>query len=333
MIIPGIISVIMSVLIIDASSQSVNLEKEFLVAVFSKESGVVMGTMEKIMDLPVRAHDFFYPQNNLPESEDRIINPAKIENAYNFEAEIQSGVAIDIQTGDILWEKSANDKRPIASISKLMTALVFLDHNPGWEEVYKIKKEDRREGGKIFLYFGDEVKVKDLFHTSLIGSANTATIALVNSTGMEESVFVEKMNEKAKEVGFLNTSFKDPVGLSDENFSTALEVAKLAKIAFRQEDIARASLLKEYEFSTLGGRKIQIHSTDYLLENFPENGINIIGGKTGYIESAGFCFTGKFKNSQNKEIISVVLGAESNEFRFLETKNLVGWVFANYKWP
>jgi len=332
MIIPGIIGVIMSMLIIDTAPEA-NLDKEQIAKAFSKESGVVMGTMEKIMDLPTRAHDFFYPQNNLPQSKDRIINPQKIENACNFEAVIQSGVVVDIQTKDILWEKNADDKRSIASISKLMTALVFLDHNPGWETVYQIKKEDRREGGRIFLYLGDEVKVKDLFHASLIGSANTATIALVNSTGMGEQEFVQKMNEKAKELGLAKTSFEDPVGLSNNNVSTALEVVKLAKIAFSQEDIAKASLLKEYEFSTQKSRSVNIHSTDYLLENFPENGINIIGGKTGYIETAGFCFVGKFKNSQNKEIISVILGAESNDHRFLETKNLVGWVFANYEWP
>lgn len=298
----------------------------------AKNEGIVLGAVEKIKSLPREAHNFFYSQNNnLPANEDRNF-PKKISDDY-IDINVQAGIVVDKKTGLLLWKKEAGAVRSIASISKLMTALVFLDHNPGWEKVYKITREDRREGGKIYLYLGEEVKVKDLFHLSLISSANTATQALVNSTGLDEAIFVGKMNEKARALGMENTSFSDPIGLSDENVSTASEVSILVKKSFLKKEIREASLIKEYEFVTQGGRAGKIYSTDYLLNNFPQNGIHIVGGKTGYTDRAGFCFVGEFVNNNGQEVISVVLGSPSNEERFSQTKSLIGWVYASYLWP
>jgi len=216
----------------------------------------------------------------------------------------------------------------IASITKLATALVFLENNPGWDELYTITREDRREGGRIYLYLGDQVFVEDLFYLSLVGSANTATAALVSSTGMSEEEFVKKMNRKVFDLGLIKTSFKDPIGLSVENVSTAREVAILAVAGLKKKEIQNAVLTREYNFTTKQGKRRNVKNTDSLLENFSVPGVDIIGGKTGYNEKADFCFVGQFKKG-DRNIVSVVLGTDNVYQRFEQTRYLVNKIFKN----
>jgi len=230
-----------------------------------------------------------------------------------------------------LFAKDADVVQPIASITKLMTALVFLDNNPGWEEVYQISSEDRVLGGRLNLYLGERVKVKDIFNTSLIASDNGATLALVHSTGLDEEEFVEEMNIKAKELGLVNTSFVDPIGLSDSNVSTAREVAWLAKTALGDRDITEATSKKEHRFKAVNGRNKVIESTNYLLFDTKKS-FKVLGGKTGYTNEAGYCFVGRFRNSDDREFIAAVLGSDGINTRFQETKKIVNWTIDNYIW-
>lgn len=235
----------------------------------------------------------------------------------------QNGVVLDYDSDSLCFAKRPDRSWPIASITKLFTAYTFLEFNPGWEADYEIKPEDKREGGKIYLFTGDKVKVKDLFYFSLVGSDNTATAALVRATGLSEAEFVEKMNGKIKELGLKNTRLVDPVGLKDGNISTAREVAVFAKIALAEEEISRASMTKSYEFRTGQGRKKTIASTNELLNFFPDAGVSILGGKTGYINAAGYCLVSQFKNDEGRSIVTVILGADSDSGRFNLTKKLV----------
>ncbi len=247
------------------------------------------------------------------------------------EINAQAGVVRDVYSSRALWRKKQNKSFPIASITKLMTALVFLETSPDWESYYKITEKDRREGGKIYLFLGERVKVKDLFKTSLVASANTATAALVHSTGLTEEEFARKMNRKAKVMGFKKTYFKDATGLNSENISTAWEISKFTQVALEKDRIREAVSLPEYEFETKGGREKEIKSTDDLLKFFPVEGMELIGGKTGYNEEAGYCFVGGFQNDGNY-LISVVLGAESKKERFSLTEELIKWSYKSYKW-
>lgn len=265
-------------------------------------------------------------------SPDKKDGPIKNQECEEFSLLCNSGVVVDAKNGKVLFDKTIDKQWPIASITKLMTALVFLDNNPGWEEIYDVRASDKREGGKIYLFAGERVRVEDLFYLSLVGSANTATISLVHSTGLSEQEFVQKMNEKAKEIGLKKTSFVDPVGLGVNNISTAREVASFARIAFLQKEIRNATLTKEYRFKTLDNKNKAVFNTDYLLDIFPENGIRILGGKTGYTRAAGYCFVGKFTDFKGSEIITVVLGSDSRNSRFKQTHNLADWVYKNYKW-
>jgi D-alanyl-D-alanine endopeptidase (penicillin-binding protein 7) len=243
-----------------------------------------------------------------------------------------SGAVLAAQDHFFLFTKNADAVQPIASISKLMTAIVFLDNNPGWDKVYKVTAADNIPGGHLNLFLGDRVTVKDLFYTSLVASDNGATMALVHATGLSEREFVTKMNEEANKLGLLNTHFAEPTGLSDSNFSTAREVAIMAQAAFGHPEIRQATTLPEYKFQTLDGRAKDITSTDYLLSGATRDSLQVLAGKTGYTDPAGYCFVGLLKGSDGREFISVVLNSRSKNERFIASENLVNWVITSYNW-
>jgi D-alanyl-D-alanine carboxypeptidase len=230
----------------------------------------------------------------------------------------------------LLFNKNADKKQPIASITKLMTALVFTDTKPDWSATYQITGADNIEGGKLNLFTGDTLNLKDLFLTSLIASDNGATIALVHATGLSEEDFVKKMNEKASALGLNNTSFAEPIGLSENDISTAREVALLARAALENTDISEAVKKSEYRFQTLEGRDKFIESTDYLLFDSATNEFQPLGGKTGYTERAGYCFVGRFQGPNGEDLIAAVLNSPGKNDRFKESKKIINWVFDHY---
>jgi len=236
---------------------------------------------------------------------------------------------LDLESGEIIYGQKSKEKNSIASITKLATALVFLDNNPKWDDYYKIKQEDIVGGARAHIYLGEKIKIRDLFFLSLIASDNTAAQSLANLTGIEN--FPEAMNKKMIDLGFVDTSFVDPVGLGMNNISTAEEVAKLLKEALKQKEIKTAIFKKDYKFQTLKGREVQIYSTDWLFRMNDKNFIHL-GGKTGYTNSAGYCFTGVFKNDQGNKVLTVVLNGSTINSRFKYSKNLVLWIFNNFVW-
>ncbi len=266
------------------------------------------------------------------ESLDIKVGPKKINNFDIPRVTAKSALVYDIESGRAVYSKNVDEKTQIASITKLMTALVFLENNNDWDEYYKITKEDRRDGGRIYLYLGDTVKVRDLFNLSLVGSANTATVALVHSTGMSEEEFVEEMNRKAQELDLKNTYFKDTTGLSSENISNALDLVKLMKVVLENQKICEVIEKEKISFETLEGKTKTVYSTDKLLESLNGSEIKILGGKTGYTEDAGFCFVSSFSNENEKKLISVILGSRDVFSRFEETRDLVDYVYGSYGW-
>lgn len=267
----------------------------------------------------------------LPEN---LVAPRVIKklDAPAFSLTASSGAVLLVKNNTFLYEKNSGAKQPIASLTKLMTALVFLDHNPGYDKEYVVTPADNIAGGKNNLFTGDTVKVSDLLNTSLVASDNGATMALAHSTGLTEPEFVKAMNDKAQKLGLFDTFFSEPTGLSDKNVSTARDVARLAKEALSHEEIKKSTTKKDYNFTTKEGREKKISSTDYLLYSVSSPDTNLLGGKTGYTESAGYCFVGKFTDKRQDEIISVVLNSNGKNDRFLETKSLVDWVFTNFNW-
>jgi len=249
-----------------------------------------------------------------------------------------SGLAFDLNYNFYLFEKDADLTLPIASISKLMAALVFLDHNPGWNETYAIREDDKREGNRLNLFPGEQVYVRDIFYSALVASDNSAIISLMNTTGLGEKDFVAAMNQKAKDLNMTKTNFVEPTGLSDNNVSTARDVARLVAASMQDLDVRRAVLADHYELEILNARglarraaKRVIKNTDQLLRN-NQLDVKIIGGKTGFLTKAGYCFAGSFQKDDQR-IVTVVLGSPDPDARFAETKRLLDWVFDNYDFP
>ncbi len=230
----------------------------------------------------------------------------------------------------LFFDKGASEQQPIASITKFMTALVFLETNPDWESSYKITRADSIEGGRLNFFLGDTVNLRDLFLTSLVASDNGATIALVHATGLSEEEFVKRMNDKAKTLRLDNTSFADPIGLSSKNVSTAREVALLAQAALEWAEISEAVVMPEYRVTTLEGKEIFIESTDHLLFDTAPGELEALGGKTGYTEAAGYCFVGRFRSPNGDEFIAAVLNSAGKNERFRESKTITRWVLDNY---
>lgn len=262
-----------------------------------------------------------------------VSKPVRRVNESEFNLSATSGLAWDVNNRLNLFAKDADRQLPIASISKLMAALVFIDHSPGWNTTYTIQAGDERNGTKPNFYEGETILIRDLFYSALVASDNSAIISLVNASGLSEGKFVDAMNAKAWALAMDQTHFVEPTGLSDLNVSTARDVAKLAATALSDLDIRRAVLTDKYELVVTSGKKKTkriIKNTDQLLGN-KKLDVEIVGGKTGYLTSAGYCFVGDF-TKDGQEIITVVLGAGDHEARFSETARLLDWVFETYQW-
>jgi len=252
---------------------------------------------------------------------ERIIN-----NNLDISISAKSALVMDVKSEKILYEKNANQQMSIASITKLMSMLIFLDTQPDFERIIKYKYIDSAGGETLELKDGEEVKIKDLFYSSLIASTNNTVKTLVRSTGIGEQELVNKMNEKAKELGMLNTYFKDTTGLSKFNVSTANDIVILLKSAIAKQITQEILAMPEYTFTT-NLRQYKIQSTNLLLNN---KYFNIQFGKTGYIEEAGWCFT-SFGKVKDNNIITVVLDSSTQDSRFQDTKALYWWVQENFK--
>jgi D-alanyl-D-alanine endopeptidase (penicillin-binding protein 7) len=252
------------------------------------------------------------------------------DNQDQIDIEASKAVLYDPKAQVFLYEKNADEVQAIASITKLMTALVVLDQEPDWDKVYELKAIDRREGGRIHLFLGDKVTIEDLFNVSLVSSANTATIALVHALDLTEAEFVDLMNAKAKELALTNTHFADPVGLSAENVSSARELALLSEEAFSNNLIKNTLSQTKYSFQTKQGKTVAVESTNKLLEeDLGASNLEIIAGKTGYIKEAGFCFSALYGDKNSGELITIILDSETVSSRFNDSLKLSKWIY-NY---
>ncbi len=207
-----------------------------------------------------------------------------------------------------------------------MSVLVLLeDLHINLDDTYVIKTSDHRNGGRDNLFKGDEVKNYDLLALALIPSDNTAVIALISSAGLSEDDFVVLMNNKAKELGLKNTVFYDATGLNSDNVSTAKEVAYLLKKALSNKTIAELTKNYTYKVTTIQGREKNVKSTNELL-NYNDK-VEVIGGKTGFNDLAGYCLGTQFIFN-NQKYISVVLNASSLNNRFNDTVKLVNKIIS-----
>jgi serine-type D-Ala-D-Ala endopeptidase (penicillin-binding protein 7) len=234
-----------------------------------------------------------------------------------------AAVILDPVTGQVLYEENAQDKRSIASITKVMTAVVFMEDNPDLSREITVERGDVYAASTTYLKANERLTLENVLHLTLIASDNAAARVLARVSHGGTSAFIERMNEKALELGLESTSFADPSGLNPANVSSAYDLSRLITFAASDERIAPIMRKPTYTVST-SRRTISIHSTNRLLLG---GDVDVMGGKTGFINKAGYCLATllRLPNSDH-QVAVVVLGAGSNNGRFWETRHLFNWL-------
>jgi D-alanyl-D-alanine endopeptidase (penicillin-binding protein 7) len=233
----------------------------------------------------------------------------------------EAAIIYDSATGQVLWESNSNNQRSIASITKVMTAVVFLENSPDLSESVVIERADVRAASTTYLRAGYTVTKGDLLHLTLIASDNAAARALARVSPYGSAGFIDRMNEKARDLALTNTHYEDPSGLLSTNVSSAYDMAKLITYVSTDERIASVMRKQSYQV-TAGRRVINIHSTNQLVMR---GDVDVQAGKTGFISKAGYCLATLLRLPQGPQIAVVVLGAKSNAGRFWETRHLLNW--------
>ena len=234
----------------------------------------------------------------------------------------EAAIIYDSATGHVLWESNSQNQRSIASITKVMTAVVFLEDNPDLSDEVVVQSTDVRAASTTYIRSGFRVTKGDLLHLTLMASDNAAARALARVSSHGSEAFIARMNSKAAELGLTSTSYADPSGLLSANVSSAYDMAKL--ITYVSGDERISSIMRTPTYTVTAGRRvINIHSTNQLVMN---GDVDVQAGKTGFITKAGYCLATLLRLPQGgPQVAVVVLGANSNAGRFWETRHLFNW--------
>ncbi len=245
-------------------------------------------------------------------------------------------VVIDKSTGIPLTVKQEHRKWPMASITKLMTAHTVMQHDIPLTNVHSVKNYDNVGGAKLYVSDGDTFTVNDLFYATLVASANNAANALSRTTGLSKSAFVKKMNANAKEMNLQHTTFVDPTGIEVENFSTPMEIARMAREVLKNDYIKKYSTTATKHINVLNqGTEKKLTNTNWMLWKPQYDDIYVTGGKTGFLYESKWNLVVTLRpNAQDvdRELLVVALGADSRAQSFNDAEKLAQWAWDVYRW-
>lgn len=232
-----------------------------------------------------------------------------------------AAIVFNPSTGEVLWEENARDQRSIASITKLMTAVVFMADAPDLSQRIAVTTADVRRASTTYLRAGETVSYEDLLHLLLIASDNGAARVMARTSEGGTTAFIARMNEMADHLNLSMTHYTDPSGLESTNVSSAYDTSHLIAFAAADPIIGPVMRKAHYEVHTSKG-SIGINSTNKLLGT----DVDVRGGKTGFIRKAGYCLATLLQVPQGTQIAVVVLGAANSTTRFWEARHLFNWV-------
>lgn len=246
--------------------------------------------------------------------------------AQMFGISARAYIVTDINSGQVILSKNADQLWSPASLTKLVTALVVLNTNPNLSKTVAMTAQDQITGGCktggacIKSKPGVKFTVDGLFHALLMPSANNAASALARSTGLSPGDFAVKMNQQAAELGAINSHFNEPTGLDPSNQITANDYAKIVSAAFGNPYLRQIAGLSSYALRCTNNSRYNqiIKNTDKLLA---DAGVQILGAKTGYLEESKYNFAALIRSS-NQTLAVVVLGEDHLATAFDETKQL-----------
>ena len=253
------------------------------------------------------------------------ITPGKAHATPNISA--KNAIAIEASTGRIIYEKDANTKVPMASTTKIMTAIVALEQNLPTDTVVVSNNAAWTGGSNVALKKDDEIQLSELMYGLMLNSGNDAAVAIAEHTSGTVEEFAKLMNQKAKEIGAFSTNFVTPHGLdSKDHYSTAYDMAIITKYALENPTIQKLVSTSHYTMKFKNGKTKQLSNTNPLLSFY--QGAN--GVKTGYTGLAGKCLVASAKRN-DLEIIAVILGSPSSKARINDSVKILDYCFNNYK--
>ena len=265
----------------------------------------------------------------IPEENGRVLGIKTSNTVSELEVLSKSALIFDATTNSVLVEKNSTTTLPLASLTKLVTISVFLDTEPDFAKIVSYSEKDneitwehvdKNESARLRIADGDELSIKDLFLSTLMASTNNTAETLVRISGLSRSDFIKKMNYKVAAWGATNTKFIEPTGLAPENVSTAADYVIITKNVLQDSKVKEAMMLKEYKFETLKehNKKTIKNTNDLLYSDF-----YVTGGKTGYLDEAGYCLMARINTKDNHELIGVIFGAQTRDQSFAELSDLL----------
>lgn len=253
--------------------------------------------------------------------------------AENITKYSQSAVLMEKSTGKILYELDSTKENPPASMTKIMSMILIMDQikmgKLAFNDKVVISETASSMGGsQVYLNTNETYKVEELLKSVAIASANDAVVALAEKTYGSVEKFVEKMNQKCKEIGCKNTNFVNPHGLDAEgHYSSSYDMALMARyLITNHEDVLKFTSIYEDYLHRPDGSQTWLVNTNKLVRFYD----NVDGLKTGFTEGAGYCLTATAKRGEMR-LISVVMGVDTIDNRTSDTVKLLNYGFNTYK--
>jgi D-alanyl-D-alanine carboxypeptidase (penicillin-binding protein 5/6) len=248
-----------------------------------------------------------------------------------FDIQAKSAILMDYETGTILYEKNPQEKLPVASLAKIMTILLALEaideEKISLDETVQISEHASSMGGsQVFLHAGEILTVEALLKAIVVASGNDASVAIAEKIAGTHEAFVARMNERAKELGMMNTHFVNATGLpAEKHYSTAYDVALMSRELLNHPLFFRWSTIWVDTLEE-SRNKTELTNTNRLIRFY--DGAD--GLKTGSTQEAGYCLSATAKRG-NMRLLSIVLSAPSSKIRFSESSKMMDYGFANYE--
>lgn len=238
----------------------------------------------------------------------------------------RAAIVYDRNSGQILFGKNENEKRKMASTTKIMTAIIVIE-NSHLDDIVAISSKAAGTGGsRLGLHTNDKISVKNLLYGLLLCSGNDAAVALAEHVGGTVSGFAELMNQKCSDLGLISTHFVTPHGLdNEEHYTTAYELAIITNYALKNDIFRKVVGTKNYTI-TINNSSKTLSNTNELLGNLD----GVYGVKTGFTNGANRCLVTAVKRDQ-LDIICIVLGADTKKDRTKDSIELIEYVFQNFE--
>lgn len=244
----------------------------------------------------------------------------------------KSAILMDAETGTILFKKNEAEKLAPASMTKVMSMLLIMEAidngSLSLEDEVSISENASSMGGsQVYLQTGEVYQVKELLKGIAVASGNDAVVAMAEKISGTVEEFVARMNERAQELGAVNTHFVNPHGLdAEDHYTTAYDMALMAQELLKHPTILEYTSIYEDYLQKKDGSSIWLVNTNKLVRFY--DGVD--GLKTGFTTTAGYCLTATAKKN-NLRLISVVMGAETSDKRSSDTTNMLNYGFNTYK--